>query len=231
MSAFDEVSAAIWRGYDVLENFQADQHAPDDQGWNSDHIFLTDTMTSERPRVVVELGVWKGASTMTMAATLREHGIDGCVVAVDTWLGSSEHWMKDMHRSDMRFENGYPRMYYTFLANIVANGFAQHVVPLPLDSANAAIVMRKSGVSADVVHIDGAHDYESTLSDLKRWWEILKPGGVMIVDDYDLARPDLADGAPCGRRFPRRDPAHRFRVASGEGAVPEGGSGGGERCA
>lgn len=185
MSAFDEVSAAIWRGYDVLENYQADPAELDDQGWNSDHIFLTDTMERERPRVVVELGVWKGASTMTMASALREHGIDGCVIAVDTWLGSYEHWLKDMHRSDMRFEHGYPRMYHTFLANIVANGFARHVVPLPLDSSNAAIVLQRSGVAADVVHLDGSHDYESTSADLRRWWSLLKPGGVMIVDDYD----------------------------------------------
>ena len=71
----------------MLENFRPDAQT-DDQGWNSDHIFLADTMTREKPRVVVELGVWKGASTMTMAATLRDEGIDGCVVAVDTGLGS-----------------------------------------------------------------------------------------------------------------------------------------------
>lgn len=184
MTAFRDVSAAIWRGYDVFENFTPDPDT-DAQGWNSDHVFLTDTMVRERPRVVVELGVWKGASTMTMAEALRANGIDGCVVAVDTWLGSSEHWMKDEHRADLRLAHGYPQMYTTFLSNIVANGFSRHVVPLPLDSANAAIVLRKSGVAADVVHIDGSHDYESTLADLRRWWEVLSPGGVMIVDDYD----------------------------------------------
>ena len=38
-----------------------------------------------------------------------------------------------------------------------------------------------------MIHIDVRHDHDAVLSDLRRWWPILRPGGVMIMDDYDSA--------------------------------------------
>ena len=181
-----DVFGKLWRGYDPYAGFEARRFRSDIQGWNSHHEFLSDTITQNRPSLVVELGVWKGGSTMYIAETLRSNRIDGCVVAVDTWLGSWEHWEQDEHFHSLLFQNGYPSMFYTFLTNVVERNLKEYVVPLPLDSANAAFVLSRRSIVPQVVHIDGGHDYEAVLSDLQRWWALLEPGGTLIADDYDV---------------------------------------------
>ena len=37
-----------------------------------------------------------------------------------------------------------------------------------------------------MIYTDAGHDYDAVLSDLLRWWPILRPGGVMVIGDYDL---------------------------------------------
>lgn len=37
----------------------------------------------------------------------------------------------------------------------------------------------------DWIYIDGLHDYQGVLNDFEASWRLLKPGGVMVFDDYD----------------------------------------------
>ena len=182
-AARDEIIRSIWGG---LEPFAgaADPGRVDMQGWASDNPYLTQAIDEVRPHVVVEIGVWKGGSVMTMARRIRELGLDAAVIAVDTWLGAWDHWLQSEWFGHLAFDGGYPTLYRTFAANIAAAGLTDIVVPLPLDSVNAAHVIKARGVVADVVHIDGGHDFEAVAGDLAQWWPILRPGGILIGDDY-----------------------------------------------
>jgi hypothetical protein len=40
------------------------------------------------------------------------------------------------------------------------------------------------GVVPEVIHIDAGHDYKAVHSDLEMWWPLLKPGGILVGDDY-----------------------------------------------
>lgn len=73
----------LWYGRDPYLGFTSSM-APDLQGWNSDHTYLTEAIDRHHPGVVVEVGVWKGASVLTMARRMRDTGCDGVVLAVDT---------------------------------------------------------------------------------------------------------------------------------------------------
>jgi Methyltransferase domain len=111
--------------------------------------------------------------------------------AIDTFLGSLVHW--DLNRPDgvfssLRILNGYPQLYYTFLANVAAKGYQENVIPLPQTSENAAMILKRHGIKADLIHIDAAHEYEPALRDAKQFWELLSPGGVMVGDDYPWPR-------------------------------------------
>lgn len=188
-----EVIHRLWRGVEPFAGFPHELYQVDTQGWGSTHHFLTDTIASARPRIVVEVGVWKGASTLTMAAKMRELGLEAVVIAIDTWLGSWDHWLNDAWFPSLGMELGRPALQRKFMANVIAADLTAHVVPLPLDSLNAVQVLAQRGIRPDVVHIDGAHDLRSVWADLTAWWALLRPGGILIGDDYhtDGLWPDV----------------------------------------
>jgi hypothetical protein len=177
--------AALWHGHDPHSGFPEHLYEIDLQGWGEDHPFLAASVLELRPQVIVEIGVWKGASVATMATKLKELDVDGAVIAVDTWLGSAEHWTSQQWFDNLALEHGRPALQKKFMANMVARGLTGHVLPLPLDSINAAQVLSHHNIKPDLVHLDGGHDYASVLADLRAWWPLVKPGGILIGDDYN----------------------------------------------
>ena len=173
----------LWRGVDPLAVEFADE--VDDvgvQGWaGSNHPWLVETIRElKTPSLIVEVGVWKGASALTIAQELARLG-SGVVLAVDTFQGSAEHWVGEYH---VPLLDGRPVLYEMFIENVVDTGLQDYVVPLPIDSINAAMALTDLGVSVDMIHLDAAHDAMSVSMDLQAWWPLLRSGGVLIGDDY-----------------------------------------------
>jgi predicted O-methyltransferase YrrM len=188
-NARSEIVNLLWYGRDPLAGFPRAEYAVDHQGWNSHHSYLARAIDEVRPRVVVEVGVWKGGSVLTLANRIKELDLDAVVIAIDTWLGSSEHWTDPALHLSLNHKNGFPQLYHCFAANVMDRELQDVVVPLPLDSVNAFHVLRKLGVHPDVLHIDAGHDFQSVTQDLNVWWPFLKPGGALVGDDY------FADGS------------------------------------
>lgn len=180
-----DLIAALWHGRDPFADPPDALRPLDLQGWRSGHPYLAEAVDQVRPAVVVEVGTWKGASALHMARTMAERAIPGTVIAVDTWLGAVDHWADEGLFAELATEHGFPSLYRTFLANVLREGLAERVVPLPLDSVNAAALMRLHGVTADVIHLDAGHEEASVAADLRAWWPLLRPGGLFIADDYD----------------------------------------------
>lgn len=180
-----DLIAALWHGQDPFADPPQNLRPLDLQGWRSVHPYLEEAVIAFRPTVVVEIGTWKGASALYLARTMAARGVAGTVVAVDTWLGAVDHWADPVLFAELATEHGFPSLYRTFLANVVREGLADRIVPLPLDSVNAAALMRLRGVTADVIHLDAGHEEASVAADLRAWWPILRPGGLLIADDYD----------------------------------------------
>ncbi|MEY4967016.1 MAG: hypothetical protein RL274_2599 [Pseudomonadota bacterium] len=184
MSTRQRILDQLFFGRDPLKDFPAHRFPTDLQGWHSQHPYLTRAIVETRPAIVVEIGVWKGASVVTMAKEMQRQKLDAVVIAIDTWLGSSEHYMWEKFIPDLDFEFGYPRLYHKFAANICNEGLQDIVVPLPLDSINGFQLLKEKGIRPDVLHIDAGHDYMSVMGDLKAWWPQLNSGGVLVGDDY-----------------------------------------------
>ena len=187
----DVLVERLYRGVDPFVFYVPNEEAVDFQGWNSGHDFLSESIAALRPSTVIEIGVWKGGSLMTMASAAKRLGIDSAFIAVDTWRGSSEHWLNEDCYPSLKVRGGISRLQETFMTNIMAKGLQSYVVPLPLDSVNAYQVCLKQGISPDLIHIDAGHDFESVSLDLKLWSSILADNGAIIMDDY------LKDG--CGK--------------------------------
>ncbi len=119
-----------------------------------------------------------------MAEIMREEKIDGVIIAVDTWLGSHEHWVQGKWFGGLKMHRGRPTVFRTFMSNVVSKGLQNYVLPLSLDSVNASLVLRQMKIAPDILHLDAGHDYESVARDLAVWWPLLPPGAVLIGDDY-----------------------------------------------
>lgn len=174
----------FWRGHEPFAEPTETIGQPDMQGWNSNHPFLAEEISRLKPAVIVEVGVWKGGSSIHMARTLKEQNLPGVLISIDTWLGSWDHWEADQWFPHLNIRNGYPSIFQTFAANVRTSGVVGQIVPLPIDSINASHVIKSFGISPQLIHIDGGHDYRAVTADLETWWPILAPGGTLIGDDY-----------------------------------------------
>jgi predicted O-methyltransferase YrrM len=177
----------------VWEGFSPAHPAQEVQGWNSNHPALTRCIRGLRPQVIIDVGVWKGLSTINLARALKDSGTEGCVIAVDTFLGSPEHW--DHSRNLFRRIHGYPDLYQQFLSNVYHAGLQDYVVPMPQTSHVAAALLKKYGIKASLIHIDAAHEYEDVFRDARAYWEILEDGGVLVGDDYHPTWPGVVRAA------------------------------------
>lgn len=149
---------------------------------------------SQRPHRIIEVGSWEGASAIHMARCCVEQGV-ACeeILCVDTWLGSAELLLaavngetitRSPYFGALRYRWGYPQLYYTFLGNVLDAGLQDTITPVPLTSDVAYQIFKDLAVTADLIYIDGAHDFTSVLRDLRMYWEILEPGGTLFGDDY-----------------------------------------------
>lgn len=182
-------------GTDVYAGF-IPAFSEDLQGWNSYAPIFRDIVHRERPSVVVDVGVWKGASSIFIAELLRDAGIDGVVISVDTFLGSAEHWNRDSPDfSLIPRRHGLPALYGQFLSNIVRRGLQNYIVPLPLTSDAAVSVLLDAGIVPQLVHIDAAHDFDSVLRDARGYWSLLRQGGYLMGDDYHETWPGVVRAA------------------------------------
>lgn len=141
-----------------------------------------------KPELILEVGTYKGRSAIHMANIIKKYQIQSKVVCIDTFLGSAEHY----HLDELKRVNGYPTLYYQFLANVMHTNNQDIIYPIPLDSFSEYRILKENGTRADMIYIDAGHYYESVALDIKLYWELLKPGGVMLGDDYSPTNwPDV----------------------------------------
>jgi hypothetical protein len=182
-------------GHNIWDGFQPATVDTEVQGWNGRHPSLDRLISGGAAvgAIVVDVGVWKGQSTITIANAMRKAGIDGCVIAIDTFLGSFEHW-SGRNALFLR-KNGLPDLYETFLSNVHAAELTGYIVPMPQTSSTAAMILARLQITASVVHIDAAHDYDEVLHDATAYWALLGPGGYLVGDDYHASWPGVVRAA------------------------------------
>lgn len=191
MSAiFHEVMHSLY-GINIWDAFVPEEVDGNVQGWNGCHPSLSNLPRQFNKQIVVDVGVWKGQSTITLANNMRANGIDGVVIAVDTFLGSPEHWSMGLFGR----VNGLPDLYRTFLSNVSYHGLTEFVIPLPQTSTTAVSILKSKNIRPTLVHVDAAHEYREALTDIEDYWSILEPGGIMIGDDYHETWPGVVRAA------------------------------------
>ena len=175
----------IWGDQDPYQLFPKSPTQPPQKGWYSDHPVFEQLFKERRPKHVLEVGSLLGASAIHMGKLMHQHRIDGSITCVDTFLGSCEHYLKGRGFWRRMLASGRYNFFDEFLGNVEQAGVSDVVTPFVQTSTNAARLFRDIGVRFDLIYLDASHEYEDVLADLRAWYPLLAPGGVLVGDDFE----------------------------------------------
>ena len=96
---------------------------------------------------------------------------------VDPWLGELT-----IHKNGFKILD-HNKAYEYLLSE--TSKYGNKVKILRNTSSEAAQLFVSNKIQADFVYIDALHDYHSAMKDIRSWWPIVKPGGVLAGHDYD----------------------------------------------
>lgn len=165
---------------------------PDIQGWGSTSPIFEGVLKFVKPSLVIEIGTWKGASVIHMAKLAEAEKLDTRFICVDTWLGSNDTlWVDPDYRRSLQLRGGYPSMFRQFIANIQHAGVQDRIYPLPMTSSAAFYLLKRLAVRPDAIYVDAGHEEDEVYLDLKLYFDLLRPGGVMFGDDYSPGWPGV----------------------------------------
>jgi hypothetical protein len=152
----------------------------DTRGWNGTHPVFAEYFNSVHPDVVIEVGSWYGQGTLHLASLF-----EGRLYCVDTWLGGIDHLMNEgRSENHVPRKHGYPTLYNQWLYNVASSPHAGRVFPIPQTSVDGLRILGHIGIKADIIVIDGSHQYLDVYADLQHALPLLANGGVMIMDDF-----------------------------------------------
>jgi hypothetical protein len=120
-----------------------------------------------------------------MAVCIANSGKNIKFDCVDTWRGSNE----PAHTNDPAVIND--TLYQEFLSNIEP---VKHIItPVRAPSVEAAKLYEDN--SLDFILLDGSHEYQDVYDDIVAWFFKLKPGGLLVGDDYSHYFPGVIKAA------------------------------------
>ncbi|CAI0387037.1 unnamed protein product [Linum tenue] len=152
------------------------------KGWGSKGAVFRHLIEEVRPKIIIEVGTFLGASAVHMATLTRQLGLDDtlilCIDDFRGWPGFREQFQFINHI------NGDVMLLYQFMQNVVYSNVTDSVLPLPFSTGSTLSRLCQWGVTADLIEIDAGHEFNSAWSDINRAFRLLRPGGVMFGHDY-----------------------------------------------
>ena len=178
----------LYRLKDNIKKFKPDYSTIDEHGWMDNNVLkVFEKLDKKTDLFMIEVGTWKGKSAITFGKHLKS--TNGQLLCIDTWLGAPEFYTwginGDERGKSLKWKDGYPTVYYTFLTNIFYHELENTIIPFPISSEQAADVLVYYQITADAVYVDGSHEENSVYNDIQHFWDLLNPGGIIFGDDYN----------------------------------------------
>lgn len=142
-------------------------------GWFNHGAKILELVEQHQPKVCVELGTWQGASAIPVARAIRRW--EGVLFCVDTWAGDV--------RPPAPVHESAPWMLVSCARNLMAAGVGANVRLIPARTLDAAAWWERAA-TIDYLYVDADHSYEGVCADLLAWVPHVKPGGLILGDDY-----------------------------------------------
>ncbi|OGQ61241.1 MAG: hypothetical protein A3G92_07445 [Deltaproteobacteria bacterium RIFCSPLOWO2_12_FULL_38_8] len=143
------------------------------QGWlteNEGHYLYKKAKNVQKNNAIVEIGSWKGRSTVCLASGAKE-GQGAIIYAVDPHQGSDEQQQKGYNEKDTFKE---------FKFNIQTKKVDGFIHAIRETSKEASL---KINYPVEFIFIDGLHKYKNVYEDYKLWFPKVIDGGIMAFHD------------------------------------------------
>jgi predicted O-methyltransferase YrrM len=130
-------------------------------------------------RKFLEIGSFEGRSTVWTMENMMQQG--DYMLCIDTWQGGEEHVAEDMDAVFNRFR-----------ANVQAAREKTGIISVGHSRQSSIQGLAEEIAetnSYDFIYIDGSHTAPDVLTDACLAWQILKPKGMMVFDDYMWGNP------------------------------------------
>jgi hypothetical protein len=126
---------------------------------------------------IVEIGSYKGQSTVYMAVEIANSNKNICFYAIDNWEGSDEI----TNKLSPYYNKNIDLLFDTYLCNI--EPVKQYIKNIRADSVESAKFFENKSV--DIVFIDACHEYSCLKQDIEVWMPKIKNGGILAGHDYN----------------------------------------------
>lgn len=174
-------------------------HLIAETAWMEHAPFAMFLVSAQRPRVVVELGSFRGVSYCAFCQAVKTLRLDARCYAVDTWQG-------DAHAGELAADallelRAHHDPLYSDFSRLVQSTF---------DEA----VKHFADGSIDLLHIDGFHSYEAVRRDFETWLPKMSARGIVLFHDLNVRERDFGVWRFWAEFSPRRP---RFEFLHGHG--------------
>jgi len=136
--------------------------------------FLRWAANSPLDGALLNIGCYRGLSCSvlaTIAGTMNR----GPLVCVDPFL---EAYGQSVLAPDP------PAPYEEWDANMRACNVRQFILHFRQRSGEALPKLLERGMSFRLIFVDGSHDERDVLEDMRNSWPLLRPGGLLVLDDW-----------------------------------------------
>jgi cephalosporin hydroxylase len=173
-------------------------------------VLYCELIKAAKPGLIVELGVFRGGSSIDAANCIKTAGKafveDAFVVSIDTWLndfcmqasrkkGSASYIATDNIYCQFPNANGASLMYYGALTSIKDAGHSDIIVPFPASTMVSSHAFMEAGWAPQLIFVDASHAFADVLIDMENWYAVLACGGLMYGDDHMTAGVNQAVNA------------------------------------
>jgi predicted O-methyltransferase YrrM len=142
---------------------------------------LMDYIANEKPKIIVEIGVFGGSSLIPQVMATKANGV-GMVYGIDPW--KSEDALEEMTGKENL------AWWSTVNLNDIYKHCREHLKTLDLGKYCKLIRDKSENVvdqfeneSIDLLHVDGNHSEVLSYKDVTLYISKVKPGGLIFFDD------------------------------------------------
>ena len=158
-----------------------------------DGNYLLNHIKQANPKNFLEIGVLHGVTSRNVCEMLYLlHGKDFKFTGID--LFTKEAVSENEYIPTAKFSNPLKTIYYNFIIKI--DPYSQQSVlkllkkfkkNINIIKGNSNKILKEIPIKFDYVFLDGGHKYETVKNDLENLTQVVKNGGIILCDDYNLS--------------------------------------------